>query len=461
LFVGASSTDQFTDADVMPGDLTTGIRWTSGDSQIKLTSMSKFRMHLRHPCAESLMSLLRVMAIDQMAASKDKGLSVVNILLDSAPLGRRSDIQQFHLEVFKSILNFVSSTKIFGDPKTSSKLVTNLGKFAAFIAERVTQDDWSNDHDTVQGFMIKLIRQVVDDHGVVNSIAESTFGSSTLRSTLDQLYRATSRLFLLRLVRADVNADMLAMVLSTLIEDQAVLLSDLNKDGDFIPCVLHKSFILIDAPETYNRDVGFQVLRLLFSRKMKDLFAVCVTPVQIPANMAVLPVPAFTAKVREYKLAVDDTVTKAWQSFLANRQRVIQSAQARLARRSAYLVKRDKQLKYRVAVFTEMHSHVHKATQAAHAHQKRASSRKQMKLLETRRVVKVEWANAMESLHRERGLWGPSAPSSLNKWMLADIEGPARVRKRLQANKLFYQHYAYIPEVDTGSVDEPAVKVVL
>lgn len=44
----------------------------------------------------------------------------------------------------------------------------------------------------------------------------------------------------------------------------------------------------------------------------------------------------------------------------------------------------------------------------------------------------------------------------LDKWMLDMTEGPCRMRKKLSRNDLFYLHYPYRPELDSG--DNKALK---
>ena len=44
----------------------------------------------------------------------------------------------------------------------------------------------------------------------------------------------------------------------------------------------------------------------------------------------------------------------------------------------------------------------------------------------------------------------------LDKWMLDMTEGPCRMRKKMMRNDLFYLHYPYRPELDSG--DNKALK---
>lgn len=51
------------------------------------------------------------------------------------------------------------------------------------------------------------------------------------------------------------------------------------------------------------------------------------------------------------------------------------------------------------------------------------------------------WADMQLELTNERGLWGPSDPSHLDRWQLDPVEGPHRTRKRLKINSEFYDVY--------------------
>lgn len=68
--------------------------------------------------------------------------------------------------------------------------------------------------------------------------------------------------------------------------------------------------------------------------------------------------------------------------------------------------------------------------------------------LHTSRYVQAEWAGAWRELTRERALWGPPRAAALAKWALDCTEGPARMRKMLRRNHLFYLHYPYRPDLD-------------
>ena len=59
-----------------------------------------------------------------------------------------------------------------------------------------------------------------------------------------------------------------------------------------------------------------------------------------------------------------------------------------------------------------------------------------------------EWLVTEGQLTRERGLWGPEAESRLLKWQLDNTEGPARMRKRLIRDEMFYYRYPYRNEAD-------------
>jgi WD40 repeat protein len=70
-----------------------------------------------------------------------------------------------------------------------------------------------------------------------------------------------------------------------------------------------------------------------------------------------------------------------------------------------------------------------------------------------------EWLSTEAELTRERGLWGPHVGTKLDKWMLDMTEGPCRMRKKMMKNDLFYIHYPYRPEMDTGDLRALKYKV--
>ena len=58
-------------------------------------------------------------------------------------------------------------------------------------------------------------------------------------------------------------------------------------------------------------------------------------------------------------------------------------------------------------------------------------------------MLEEEWTDMEADLLRERGLWGPSVGSRLDKWQLEPCEGPCRMRRRLVPNNTFYSLYPY------------------
>lgn len=66
----------------------------------------------------------------------------------------------------------------------------------------------------------------------------------------------------------------------------------------------------------------------------------------------------------------------------------------------------------------------------------------------TQQYVLQDWILSEKELTRERGLWGPTKGSILDKWTLDTTEGPHRMRKKTMRNELFYPQYPYRPELE-------------
>ncbi|XP_070185825.1 WD repeat and FYVE domain-containing protein 3-like isoform X2 [Littorina saxatilis] len=64
------------------------------------------------------------------------------------------------------------------------------------------------------------------------------------------------------------------------------------------------------------------------------------------------------------------------------------------------------------------------------------------------RYLLEEWQSVEKELLRERSLWGPTAGSRLQRWMLDMTEGPGRMRKKMTKNEMFYIHYPYRPDLE-------------
>uniref|UniRef100_A0A8C4NGZ2 Uncharacterized protein n=1 Tax=Eptatretus burgeri TaxID=7764 RepID=A0A8C4NGZ2_EPTBU len=68
-------------------------------------------------------------------------------------------------------------------------------------------------------------------------------------------------------------------------------------------------------------------------------------------------------------------------------------------------------------------------------------------------MLEEEWTDMEADLLRERGLWGPSVGSRLDKWQLEPCEGPCRMRRRLVPNNTFYSLYPYHSEEHESDVN--------
>jgi hypothetical protein len=100
-----------------------------------------------------------------------------------------------------------------------------------------------------------------------------------------------------------------------------------------------------------------------------------------------------------------------------------------------------------------------RSMEARHIHTEQVAhrtmlARRHQQLQDSRRTIQQDWQTLVDGLQRERGLWGPSTPNVLNKWMLDVIEGPSRMRKRMAPNRNFYRNYPYNPEIEAFATQE-------
>ena len=66
------------------------------------------------------------------------------------------------------------------------------------------------------------------------------------------------------------------------------------------------------------------------------------------------------------------------------------------------------------------------------------------------KYMEEQWLGTEAALTQERGLWGPFNENPLTKWQVDLTEGPARMRKRLVRNELFYLLYPHREERGGG-----------
>ena len=452
----ANSADDLTSADIGP----TGIRFTPGDSKLRTSTLQKFSFTMSHPNSNNLMSLLRYMIVDLMSSSKDRGLSTIEIVLDSPPFVKRTDLNKFHFAVFDAVLSHLANTKVLMDSKVpNTKLLMNIGKLASLILERIVQGEWTENEEAAAQWLSKLLRQLVDDNAYLSTHAESAYGVGVLRPAVESLFKSMNRIVLHQISRPQESPQMLAMIIHRVIEDQGVIVGDGNKDPEMVACLADRAMAMLDSKVDIAVETGRNLWRVLLLRKMKDIMALSPTPIPVPANTAVLPIGEMMYRVGEMRPFIDDAIMKAWSGYLASKQRIITTGQARHTRRAAHVMKRDKRLKMDKSQLAELKSIQISRLNAEHKLEAESGRRRKHKQLDSRRLVQQEWKRIEGELYRERGLWGAMKPNPFDRWELDVIEGPSRIRKRLVLNVHFFKQYPYVPQQENGISDEEASRV--
>ncbi len=478
LFTDASERDAVDDeestTDDAPGEVQPIQRMSASDERpTSSKGFTKFQFSNAHPNSDNVFALLRYLAVDQLSNSKDKGVSTIESMLDSLPLLVHGSLNAFQLELFSVTLSHFCHIKALSDSlHSSAKLVSNIGRYVALMQERLMTSSSNTDELSILYLLVKLIRQAVDENGNAYTFAEAAFGASTIRGTIEAVYKSMNKIVLLLLSQTNApNPDSITQTVQLLTEDHSVFICDGNRDTEFIACLAYRAMTLLESEPPFH-DLGIKLWRSLMKLKMRELVSFCATPIIIAPNAATLPNEEFRRKVADLRFQMEDAVTKAWGNFVNAKSKAMGSSQSNYLGRaipsfrklSASANKRDKKIKQEAIIAYQFKSSQQERLHSEHSLRAKVLRRIHHKLLDARRVLSSEWTKIEAELHRERGLWGPALPNPLDKWQLDVIEGPLRMRKRLQSHPSFYIKFPYYPEGLTevvGNDQQLVIKVIV
>lgn len=140
----------------------------------------------------------------------------------------------------------------------------------------------------------------------------------------------------------------------------------------------------------------------------------------------------------------DEHLKKVWvASQISERRATLETAKHIETRRAARITRRERKVTAdvtnhkKIDDFRDKHLVRNVELEQANYKQKRQ--------LESDRIQFVTrlWDSLKDQLTRERSVWGPATLHPLEKWKLDPTEGPYRMRKKMERNKEFYQHYPF------------------
>lgn len=495
LFPRSSGNSEVTSPVSTPCD---DIKVVSPDGGVLIRSPSKDQGLSNHPARKFVMDFLRVIVVDSLSLPvSGKGPPAIDLVLDASPDNASISQQtKYQTEVLGTLMeHLLAADVLIGEQAAlpvvpgggQQNIATNVCYLAARIVDKLWQGTFAKNPHEVFDFIIKLISQ-----------AKRRPAASF---SLEGLYHCLNRTTLFLLSRSTDNiADQVPVLdaLHKLATHRGLVFGAGNHELDFIGCLTYCLLQLTsdmkimletnikttwhvnpagldESDDKLTTQQGHNLMAVAAKRVWEELY-VCKKPAieevfKITLTSSANSKAPDLASIREQ---VYEPANRLWLNFVDMERKAvfrvpwelhnqIQSkiqkvtgGLTRLASRSK--VKREETVKVRnsalslgeVALWTLNHvTLVRELVEMRTRQHQLAQHHLQGYVLE-------EWLEAEHQLTRERGIWGPELPSKLDKWMLDNTEGPCRMRKKMMRNDLFYLHYPYRPELDTG--DNKALK---
>ena len=464
-----------------------------------------------HPARQHIIDFIRVITVDSLSLSVSaKSAPVIDLVLDAYP--ENSSVHQqvtYQTEVLVTLMDhLLAADMLVGDqaaipivPLTNAHVqhvAPNVFYLTARIVDKLWQGSLSKDPHEIFDFIVKLIGQAKRRSG---------------NFSLECLYHCLNRCILFLLSRPTESiADQMSVLeaLHKLTTSRLIIFGAGNHELDFIGCLSYCLLqltadmkIMLDTnmrtlwhvnptadlesrDDQLNQHQGRNLMAGAALRVWEELY-VCKKPAIEEVFKISLTQPAPNAKAPDLvtvREQIYESAVKLWTNYIDGERKAtyripwelhnqIQSkihkvtgGLTRLASRTK--VKRDEvtRVRFRMGkrqVLNCVLSHINLIKYGLHYDEgefykfgdfrelsEMRRNQHQNTTQHIQRYVHQEWLQTETELTRERGLWGPTEPCHLDKWMLDMTEGPHRMRKKTMKNELFYLHYPYRPDLDKG-----------
>eukprot|EP00058_Branchiostoma_floridae_P010550 XP_002596038.1 hypothetical protein BRAFLDRAFT_202950 [Branchiostoma floridae] len=440
-----------------------------------------------HPARKFVMDFIRIIIVDSLAHSTNRGTPVVDLVLEASP-ERATQTQQrdFQTEVLTTLMDhLLAADALLGDQAalplaaggSYNALVSNVFHFASRVVDKLWQGIYNKDAKEVFEFIVQLISQAKRRaHGM----------------SLDPIYHCLNRTILYELSRpSSTIAEQTAILdaLHRLTNNRSLVFGPGNYEQDFIGCLCYCLIQLtsdagdlcvtmepgrrttwhVELPADTWVDVSHhkstsEAQQLLIKAANRIWSELLVTKKAVSDFLSSFTVAdCSNVRVVPYRMMLLEPASKVWKLYVDGERRNCSKEQekhqsklqkmssglsrlaSRKARRDASQVKIVPSSMQEVNVWNFTHVAVvrdlvelrYKQYQQAQHHMQK--------------YVEEQWNQMELELTRERGLWGPPLGSHLDKWMLEMTEGPCRMRKKLCCNDMFYIHYPHRPDGPNNS----------
>ncbi|CAD5124378.1 unnamed protein product [Dimorphilus gyrociliatus] len=427
-----------------------------------------FTVLCSHPARKFVTDLLRTLIMDSLSLPH-KGPSVFDVLIDSAVPDYASKSQkcEFLTELVRSVSEHLANINVLGDqspiPIAPGGSYSHLCSNVFHIAARSVDVLWREVY----------IRQPSEIFDFVSAIVCQCKRISSGMS-LDGIYKSLNRCVLYELsrsVESEESRERMTESLHRVLVNKSMLLGPVNCDFESILCffycvlelIIHPDVGVMAGPEsrskffipkTTDNNADDRTIKELVESARKvwsELYASKhqVIEEQHKFVLSHNPIEAYNA--------IKDNAIKSWKSYLEKEQK------------GAFSSYEKHQITSKFQMVQKMGSGVLKNLAPKRQSSKTSvvngprlannfvDSSTQMSIVKdvihwrakqyihsaanVAKSVTEEWKAIESELLLERGVWGPTSPCPLDKWMLDPTEGLFRMRKKLMANDRFYDHY--------------------
>lgn len=449
-----------------------------------------------HPVRKFVIDFLRVLVVDSLSlSSSGKSTPVIDLVLDASPDSSNLAQQNaFQTEIISALMDHLVAADVLVGEQAALPIVPllqshvqhiapNVFYLTARIVDKLWQNNLNKDPHEVFEFIVKLIGQ--------SKRRSSSF-------SLEHLHHSLNRTILYLLSRpTEAVAEQMAVLeaLHKLTTNRLLIFGAGNHELDFVGCLTYcllqltadmkivldghvasrtskwhcnpSNEVIESRDELLNQHQGKNLIAGAAFRVWEELY-VCKKPAIEEVFKISLTAPVNNAKAPDMTTTreqVIDAATKVWLTYIESERKStyripwelhnqIQSKIQKVTGGLTRLASRTK-VKKEELVRTKSQIAKNKAFEWTNVHMNLVRDLWEMRCIQhgqiiqhTQRYVYQEWLQSETELTRERGLWGPTATSNLDKWMLDSTEGPHRMRKKTMRNDLFYIQYPYRPDLE-------------
>lgn len=487
LFPPGSDSDPESNASTPEGEITQNPILGSGSLRGSVSQLTE------HPVRKLVIDLLRVIVVDSLSLAVTGKTPVIDLVIDASPESSDMTMQtSFQTEIITALMDHLLAADMLVGEQAALPIVPllqshiqNIAPNVFYLTARVVDKLWQGslhkDPHEIFEFIVKLIGQAKRRPSSIS---------------LEQLHHSLNRTILYLLSRPTETVAEQMTVLDTLHKlttNRLLIFGAGNHELEFIGCLTYcllqltsdmkieldvnakgttwhvnpRNDMIESRDDLLNHHQGRNLIVGAAFRVWEELY-VCKKPAIEEVFKISLTSPPSNAKAPDLTITRDQVIEasiKLWLNYIDSEKKAtcrvpwelhnqIQSkiqkvtgGLTRLASRTK--VKKEDGVKVKTLVkresaleWTNMHISLVKDLWEMRCAQYIHMSQ------HTQRYVLQDWIQSEGELTRERGLWGPTRGSTLDKWTLDSTEGPNRMRKKTMRNDLFYPQYPYRPELE-------------